>query len=145
MITVTPRTLKILAAVVWYAGGIVLLLKGAGLFIKAEEAKPSDIRPWLAAIIGPLLGVLKAKFIFSRSCRKNLNRIASLQQPKIWDFFRPAFFAALALMILAGVLLSGLAYKSYSWLIGVTALDLAIAVALLGSSYIFWTHKNAAG
>jgi hypothetical protein len=141
MFAVSQRSLKLLAALVWYIGGIVLLLKGGSLLIRAEEMKPGGIWPWPAAIIGPVLGILKAKFIFSRSCRKNLERIAALQRPRIWQFFRPGFFAALAVMILAGTVLSRLAYKNYSWLVGVATLDLAIAIALLGSSVIFWKHK----
>jgi hypothetical protein len=141
MFDVSHRTLKIFAAIFWYTGGIVLLLKGADLLIKATELKPAAIWPWAAAIIALLLGVLKVKFIFSGSCRRNLERIAALQQPKFWQFFRPEFFAALALMILTGAVLSRFAHTNYSWLIGVATLDLAIATALLGSSYLFWTYE----
>jgi hypothetical protein len=141
MISVSRRTLKILAAIAWYIGGIVLLLKGASLLLEAEQLRPSGFWPWPATAIGLLLGGLKAKFIFIRSCRRNLDRIAALQQPKIWQFFRPVFFAALAVMILAGAVLSRLAHNGYPWLIGVATLDLALATALFGSSYIFWKRR----
>jgi hypothetical protein len=68
-------------------------------------------------------------------------RIGVLDQPKIWHFFRPWFFVALIVMILAGATLSRLAHNNYVFLISVGILDLSIAVALLGSSYVFWKQK----
>ena len=88
-----------------------------------------------------LAGGLKARFLFSRNCEKNLARIAALEQPMVWQFFRPGFFVFLAAMILVGATLSRLAHGRYAMLIGVAALDLALAVALLGSSYVFWREK----
>jgi len=41
-------------------------------------------------------------------------------------------------MIITGATLSNLAHGNYPLLIAIAALDLAIAVALLGSSYVFW-------
>jgi hypothetical protein len=137
MPTVTARSLNILAALVWYAGGIVLLLKGGSLLAEAASLQPGLAWPWLAAGVALLAGGLKARFLFSRNCEKNLARIAALEQPRIWQFFRPGFFVALAAMILAGATLSRLAHNHYPLLIGVAVLDLALALALLGSSYVF--------
>ena len=64
-------------------------------------------------MFGLLLGGLKARFLFNRSCRKNLARIAKLAEPKFWQFFKPSFFFFLALMILTGVLSSRLAQGNY--------------------------------
>jgi hypothetical protein len=141
MLTVSTRTLNILAALVWYIGGIVLLLKGNTLLGEADLLKPEQHWPWLAAVAGLFIGGLKAKFLFSKSCHKNLVRIAALNRPKIWQFFRPGFFAFLAVMILVGATLSRLAHDNYPFLIGVAILDLSIATALLGSSYVFWKQK----
>ncbi len=41
-------------------------------------------------------------------------------------------------MILLGAVLSRMAHGHYAFLIGVAALDFSIAMALLGSSYVFW-------
>jgi hypothetical protein len=141
MLTVSTRSLNILAALVWYVGGIVLLLKGGSLLVEADALKPDQDWPWLAAVAGLFLGGLKAKFLFSKSCQKNLDRIAALDRRKIWQFFRPGFFVALTVMILAGATLSRLAHNNYPLLIGVATLDLGIAIALLGSSYVFWQQK----
>ncbi len=138
MLTASHHTLKILAALVWYIGGIVLLIKGSSLLMEAKLLQPDNHWPWTAAIVALLIGGIKAKFLFSKSCRKNLARIAALDQPKIWQFFRPVFFLLLLLMILIGAELSNLAHGIYPFLLAIAALDLAIAIALLGSSYVFW-------
>ena len=141
MLVVSTRSLKILAALVWYVGGTLLLFKGSSLLVEADALKPEEGCPWLAAVAGFLLGGLKAKFLFNRSCQRNLDRIAALYRPRVWQFFRPGFFVALTVMILVGVTLSRLANNNYTFLIGVAILDLGIAIALLGSSYVFWKQK----
>jgi len=141
MTIASTRSLKILAALVWYIGGVVLLLKGGSLLLEAEALRPDKIWPRLAIIAGLFFGSVKARFLFSKSCRKNLARIDELSRPRIWQFFRPRFFVFLLLMILAGATLSGLAHSNYPFLIGVAVVDFSIGIALLGSSFIFWTHK----
>jgi hypothetical protein len=135
------RTLNILAALVWHVGGLVLLFKGGSLLMEAAALEPDHSWPWVAGAAGTLLGGLKAKLVFIRSCRRNLDRIASLENPRIWQFFSPRFFAALAAMILAGVTLSRAAKGSYPCLLGVATLDLGIAVALLASGSAYWKAK----
>lgn len=140
MASVPAHILHILAALVWYAGGIVLLVKGGSLLTEAEALDPGWTWPWLAGMIALLLGGLKARFIFGKSIKRNLARIAALDQPRIWQFFSPGFFVALAVMIGTGASLSRLAHGNYPFLIAVAVLDLAIAVALLGSSIVYWQH-----
>lgn len=137
-LVVSHRSLRILAALLWYIGSTVLLIKGGSLLFEAKELKPEEGWSWQVAILGIFLGSLKAKFIFSRSCQKNINRIATLVQPKIWQFFRIRFFMALMLMVLLGVSLSMLAHNNYPMLISVALLDISIGIALLGNSYVFW-------
>ncbi len=141
MLDVSTRSLKIIAALVWHVGGMVLLLKGGSLLVEAEALKPGEGWPWLAAVAGLFLGGLKAKFLFNRSCQRNLDRIAALNRPRVWQFFKPWFFVVLTVMILVGVTLSRLAHNNYPFLIGVARLDLGIGIALLGSSYVFWKQK----
>jgi hypothetical protein len=141
MSTVSARTLNMLSALVWYGGGIALLLKGRSLLAEAEALDPGLPWPWLGAAVALLLGGLQAKFIFAKSCKKNLDRIAALDRPKVWQFFRPGFFVLLAIMIAAGTTLSRLAHYNYAFLIGVAMLDLIVALSLLGSSVVFWQEK----
>jgi len=141
MLTVSPRTLSVLAAVVWYTGGVILLLKGASLLREAGVLRPGGIAPWAGFGCGLVIGGLKARFLFSRICRKNLKRIALLEEPRPWQFFRARFFVFLVAMIAVGATLSRLAHGNYPFLIGVGVLDLSIAVALLGSSITFWQQR----
>ncbi len=141
MIVVSTRSLKIFAALVWYVGATILLLKGCSLLVEADALKPEEGWPRLAAVAGLFLGCLKAKFLFNRSCQKNLDRIAALDRPRVWQFFRPGFFVVLTVMILVGVTLSRLAHNNYPFLISMAILDLGIGIALIGSSYVFWKQK----
>ena len=89
-------------------------------------------------VIGVVFGGLKARYLFSGVCEKNLLRIESLKRPKIWQFFRKRFFFFLMIMIVLGISLSRWAHHHYVFLLFVAALDLSIGAALMGSGYIFW-------
>lgn len=141
MLTVSHRTLKFLAAFVWYIGSFVLLLKGGSLMLEAKAIEPDLYWPWLIVACALLFGGVKARYLFSKSCRKNLVRIEALSEPKLWQFFRPRFFLALALMIATGATLSRLANGRYVPLLAVALLDLSIGFALLVSSVVFWQTK----
>jgi len=141
----THRILIILAALFWYTGASILLLKGGSLAIQAGQLAPASAWPWMAAISGLLLGLIKAKYIFSGSCRRNLARIYILKRPRWWQFFRPGFFVFLLLMIIVGATLSRMAQGNFAFLIGVALLDFTIAFALLGSSHVFWKTKYRGG
>jgi hypothetical protein len=138
MIPSTRRLLAILAAITWYVGGVVLVLKGGSLLLEAREMRSGNLWPITGLSLGIFIGSLKARFIFHRSGRKNLERIAALKRPKVWQFFSPRFFLMLGTVIPLGVIMSGLAHGNFPLLIGVGALDLSIATALLGSSIVFW-------
>ena len=142
MLNTSPLTLNILAAAVWVLGGIVLLFKATELLAEASKLNPAHVWwPVIAAITGIVIGRIKAKFLFDKACKKNLDRIAALPNPKLWQFFRPGFFLALAIMIAAGATLSNLAYGNFPFLLAVATLDLTISVALLSSSIVFWQEK----
>lgn len=137
----THKTLVLLAASVWYIGGLMLFRGGLDLFLQARELRAWSA--WHGVIIaaGIVLGIIQALTIFNRSCRKNIRRISDLENPRLWQFFRPGFFLALGLMIASGVLLDHLARGNYYFMMGVASLDFALTISLLGSSYVFWTEK----
>ena len=141
MLDTSARTLKILASVVWYGGCIILLFKSWALLAEAIDLRPGSAWPWGVVVIGVVLGGLKARYLFSGVCEKNLQRIQALEQPKIWQFFRKRFFLFLLVMIIIGVSLSRSAHHHYGFLLCIAALDLTIGVALMGSSYIFWKKR----
>ncbi|OVE73547.1 hypothetical protein BVX94_03545 [bacterium B17] len=137
----THNILKALAAVTWYAGGGILLWKGSKLAMEAYSLRPGELSVWVSVGLGLFAGAVKVRFIFSRTCRKNLVRIDKLIEPRLWQFFRPRFFVFLTLMITLGSCLSRLSHGNYVLLLCVAVLDLSISTALLGSSYVFWKSK----
>ena len=141
----TKRTLIFLSAAVWYIGGVMLFRSGVELIRSAVDLKPGGFWPWVAVLAGLILGIIQAKIIFTRSCRKNLHRINSLEDPRIWQFYRPGFFLALAIMITSGILLNHWAQGYYFYMLGVAGLDFALTVSLLGSSYVYWTKNQTEG
>ncbi len=143
MLNASTRTLNILSAFVWYVGGIVLIIKGSSLLVEAYLLESEQYWPWLAVAVGPVIGSLKGKYIFRKSCQKNLDRIRSLDKPKIWQFFKPWFFLVLTVMIAFGATMARLAqsHHNYYFLIAVAVVDIDIGIALLWSSYIFWKQK----
>ena len=120
-----------------------MLVKGFSLLAEAYSLKPEQYWPWLAVVVGPVIGSVKGKFVFRKSCLKNLARIDALNQPKIWQFFKPWFFLVLVIMILFGATMARLAHTqhNYYFLIGVAIVDIDIGIALLWSSYMFWKEK----
>lgn len=141
MFDTKPRTLKLLAALVWYGGVVILFTKSASLFLEAERVNPDQYWTWLTVFAGFALGVIKARYLFNRVCFKNLRRIDALECPKIWHFYRTRFFIFLILMISLGAFFSQRAQGDYLMLITVAFVDISIATALLGSSYCFWRVK----
>ena len=135
---ITHNQLKLTAALIWYTGGIVLALKAYSLILEALQLQPHSPVVVVSIIVGVIIGLLKARFIFNKSCYKNLERIHLLQQPKIWNAFRPRFFLFLVIMISIGATLSHQAHGSFNFLIAVATLDISISIALLWSSKVFW-------
>ena len=131
---VSKRTVKAVAAIVWLTGAIVLLLKAASLLVQAYALRPGEYWPWAAAVTALFVGAIKARYLFSAFCRKNLGRIAALERPQPWHAFRPRFYLFLTAMIVLAAMLSKLAAGSYPGLLSVAMLDISIGVALLGSA-----------
>ena len=138
---VSQRTLMIIAAIIWYGGGISLLFKGGVLINNVYAIDAQSIWIYLAPILGIILGLLKGRFFFSRSCRKNIKRIKALSDPRIWQCFKPGMLIFLFIIIPIGAWMSRAAAGNVTFLCLVSTLDLSIACALLSSSIVFWKHK----
>lgn len=145
MLNASHKTLKILAALVWSSGAVVLFIKSSTLLLEAESIKPGQNEIWLALFGGLTFGAIKAKYLFCRLCYKNLNRIDKLLTPKLWQFYRMHFFAFLLLMVSLGSYLSRLAHGDYLMLISMAFVELSVATALLGSSHCFWKKQADIG
>ena len=137
------NTLKILSAIVWYIGFIALSLKSYRLFVEAYVLDDDLINLLFFLMMGFLLGLIKTKYIFIKSCKKNLERIEGLENPKIWQFYRVGFFIFLAVVITLGAFLSRWASGDYWLLMSVGLVDMALAFALFFSGFLFFVDRNA--
>ena len=132
------NNLKLVAALVWFSGAVVLLVKGGILLAQALALQPDTSWAWLAIPAGLLIGGLKTELIFEKACSRNLERIAELGQPRIWQAYRPGFYVFLTAMIILGATLSRLAEGHHAGLLAMAVLDFSLATALLGSGRLFW-------
>jgi hypothetical protein len=135
---VSKLTLIALAAFTWYGGGIALFLKAYALVKEAYILNPVSFWIYLAPVLGIAIGIIKTLLIFNHACKKNIKRIHSLINPRVWQFFRPGMFIFLAIIIPTGAMMSSLAAGKFGWLCTVAALDFSIGTALLASSLQFW-------
>jgi len=138
MLNTSTHTLKLLAALVWFSGAVVLFIKGFGMFFEAEQINPGQLWTWLALSAGLILGSIKARYLFSRLCTRNLKRIERLAEPRLWNFYRVRFYAFLLVMTMSGLYVSHKAHGDYSILIIMITVDLSLATALLASGNCFW-------
>jgi hypothetical protein len=136
------KVLKLLAMVVWYIGFVALSLKSYKLFAEAYSINNNLSYLTSFLVLGFLLSLLKTKYIFIKSCQKNLLRIDSLESPKIWQFYRLGFFIFLMIVISLGIFLSHIASGNYFFLASVGIIDMALALALLFSSFIIPQEKQ---
>jgi len=130
--------LKLLAAIVWYCGAVILYLKSASLLLEASTIQFNSFWIILTVLTGLIIGAIKAHYLFKPICINNIKRINNLKCPKIWNFYRQRFFIFLFCMISLGIFLSHVAHDNYLMLLIVALIDITIATALLGSSWIFW-------
>jgi len=137
----TKHTLRLLASLVWYSGGIVLAFKSARLLLEAHSIDSQLFWICFAIVGGLLIGAVKVKYLFKRLCIKNLNRIDSLEKPLLWQFYRTGFFFFLFAMIILGSYISHLTHGNYPALIAMATVEVSLATALLGSSTCFWKKR----
>jgi hypothetical protein len=138
---VSQRTLRIIAAIIWHTGGFVLLVKGSALIKNAYLIDAQSIWTTTAPILGIIIGLLKGRFLFSYSCKKNITRINTIIDPHIWQCYRPGMLIFLAVVIPTGAWMSRAASGNFTFLCLMGALDLSLAFALLSSSIVFWKLK----
>jgi hypothetical protein len=135
------KTLKLLALLVWYIGFVALSLKSYKLFWEASRIDNNLLYLVVFLLLGVLLSLLKTKYIFIKSCQKNLERIDALKEPKIWNFYRFRFFLFLVGVISLGAWFSHLASGNYLFLLLVGVIDMALALALFFSSFEFFRKR----
>ncbi len=142
MVNTTSSTLIKLAALVWYTGVVVLIVKSGVLFFEALKGGADQLFVLAAVLCGIVIGKIKATYLFFNIGKKNVERINLLKHPKLWQFYRKRFFVFLVLMIASGQYLAGASQGKNTALIALAVLELSIAVALGLSSHCFWKNSG---
>ena len=122
-----------LAALVWLIGVLACADTGSKLLVDAQERYPKESLyiVWICWSASVLLGILLAVVLFVPILRNNLQRILSLEAPRIHEFFRVRFW--FMLIFFDGgifVLTKFFAKDALSHAI-IGALDFSVALSLL--------------
>lgn len=130
--------LRVLAALIWYGSGALLLTAGA-LLLAAAAARRADLGPLLLSFCGAgLLGVGLARCVLYPVCTSNLARIDQLDAPGVWQALSPRTCGTFGAVILIGIGIPFIAEFDYAMLLAFGALDFGLATALFGSGIAFW-------
>ena len=119
--------------------GLFLIIRGFGLYqLAGQEQHATQIAITLSGITAGLIGLIKGKFVLSKTARKNKNRIHQLEDPvSIHQLFAKPFYVLIPMMMGLGVLL-----RSYNEYLGgyvvVAAIYCGVGMALIVSSRTYW-------
>lgn len=133
------KRLTIIAGGLWCIIGLVLIVRGLSLYQLAEmEQHATEIAIAISGVISCLIGLIKGKFVLSKTAHRNKNRIYNLDNPVgLQDIFSKSFYFLIPMMIGLGVLL-----RSYNEYLGgyivVAAIYCGIGMALIVSSRVYW-------
>ena len=133
------KRLTIIAGGLWCIIGLVLVVRGLSLYQLAEmEQHATEIAITISGIAAGLIGLIKGKFILSKTAHRNKNRIYNLDDPVgLQDIFSKPFYFLIPMMMGLGILL-----RSYNEYLGgyivVAAIYCGIGMALIFSSRVYW-------
>ena len=102
------------------------------------EQHATEIAITISGIAAGLIGLIKGKFVLSKTAQRNKNRIYNLDDPVgLQDIFSKPFYFLIPMMIGLGILL-----RSYNEYLGgyivVAAIYCGIGMALIVSSRVYW-------
>ena len=133
------KRLTIIAGGLWCIIGLILIIRGLELYQLAEmEQHATKIAITISGIVAGLIGLIKGKFVLSKTAHRNKNRIYNLDDPVgLHDIFSKPFYFLIPMMMGLGVLLR--AYNEYlGGYIVVAAIYCGIGMALIVSSRVYW-------
>lgn len=132
-----------IAAVVWFLGVWATEDTATTLVTLALSSGASARDAYIAFSIGGCAGLFSGALLFSRLARANVERIAALREPRLWDCFRPQFIVWLCVFDGGTVLLQTFVAKDATSRLIMGAVNLAVCVSLATSLlYIFWLWRT---
>ena len=136
---VNKNSLYVLAGSVWALVGLFLMIRGAAMYQTALDTQnASQTALGISIAISVILGIIKGRFVLSKTARRNKSRIDRLEQPlKVHHVYAKSFYFMIAGMILLGVTL-----RTFNEYLGgyvvVAAIYCGIGLALMVSSLVYW-------
>ena len=132
-----------IAGGLWCTIGLFLIFRGFGLYqLAGQEQHSTQIAIILSVITAVLIGLVKGKFVLSKTARKNKARIHGLEDPvHIHQIFAKPFYILIPLMMGLGILLRF--YNEYlGGYVVVAAIYCGIGMALIISSRTYWASES---
>jgi len=142
-VLLNKNSLISIAGGLWCIIGLFLIFRGFGLYqLAGQEQHSTQIAIILSVITAVLIGLVKGKFVLSKTARKNKARIHGLEDPvHIHQIFAKPFYILIPLMMGLGILL-----RSYNEYLGgyvvVAAIYCGIGMALIISSRTYWASES---
>ena len=127
------------AGLIWIIVGLFLIYRGSGLYnLAVIEQNTSKEALIISVILGVVIGILKGKFVLSKTALRNRNRINQLVPPlSIHHVFSGPFYGFIAGMMILGFLL-----REFNAYIGgyvvVASIYCGIGMALIAASSVYW-------
>ena len=137
------KRLITIAGGLWCIIGFFLVIRGVRLYQLAEmEQHATEITITISGVIAGLIGLIKGKFVLSKTAHRNKNRIYKLDDPvRLQDIFSKPIYFLIPMMMGFGVLL-----RSYNEYLGgyivVAAIYCGIGMALIISSRVYWLAES---
>lgn len=133
------NSLYILAGSVWALVGLFLMIRGALMYqtaLDTQNASQTALAISIAASV--VLGIIKGRFVLSKTARRNKSRIDGLEEPlKVHHVYAKSFY-----FMIAGMILLGVSLRTFNEYLGgyvvVAAIYCGIGLALMVSSLVYW-------
>ena len=129
------------AGLIWIIVGLFLIYRGSGLYnLAVIEQNTSKEALIISVILGVVIGILKGKFVLSRTALRNRNRINQLVPPlSIHRVFSSSFYGLIAGMMILGFLLRE--FNAYlGGYVVVASIYCGIGMALIAASSVYWKN-----
>ena len=137
------KSLISIAGGFWCVVGLFLIVRGFGLYqLAGKEQHSTQVAILVSGIVAVLIGIIKGKFVLTKTARKNKIRIKTLQEPVgIHEIFSKPFYFLIPMMMGLGIFL-----RSYNEYLGgyvvVAAIYCGIGMALIVSSRAYWMSDS---
>ena len=133
------RHLTKIAGGLWSIIGFVLVIRGLDLYRLAEvDQHSTKIAITISGIVAALIGLIKGKFVLSKTANRNKTRIHNLNDPVgLKDLFSKPFYFLIPMMMGFGIMLR--TFNEYlGGYIVVATIYCGIGMALIVSSRVYW-------